>query len=123
MSVAINSPVLKSKDDSLAIVQGTLVLSGNYVAGGDTLPDLATLPVLGIFKNAAILKVDFDGQAGYIYKWVPGNASNNHKIKVFIPTTPSGNSPASEHSAAAYNAAASGDTIRVIVTFITAPNK
>jgi hypothetical protein len=121
MALALTALKLVSKDDTNQVITGTLTASGSYAGGGDTFPDLATIPQFGIFKNLNIISIQVFGQAGYQYTWVPGATSATHKMKVFIPTTPSGNNPNAEHSAAAYNAAVTGDTIKVVIFLTCAP--
>lgn len=86
----------------------TIVASGNYATNGEVpSPALSTYHPAGKVPSF----VQIMSLNGHQYKW----DNVNQKFKVFIATTTSGNSPLSEHSAAAYNAAVIGDTITLQV--------
>lgn len=86
----------------------TLVASSNYVTGGEVpSPALTTYHP----NNKTPSFVNIMSKGGHVYKW--DNA--NQKFLVFVATTTSGNSPLTEHSAAAYNAGVTGDTITLQV--------
>ena len=87
-------------------VQLSVVLSGSYVQGGDTL----NLSNLGIKSSQIPFAYDFTSAAGTAaqalnsYTWVPGTTQANGKIRCFIGAV-------AELAAGAYPAAATGDTI------------
>lgn len=98
----------------ISIITGVLAFSGSYVTSGDTLPDFNNLPSVGIIRPSQIIAVDFYGQNGYTYQWIPNAATNAQKCK--ISTTAN-----TELAAGAYPAGITGDTIKVVVTISTAP--
>jgi len=87
-------------------VQLTIVLSGSYVQGGDTL----NLSGLGINSSQVPFSYDFQSGAGTAaqalntYTYVPGTTQANGKIRCFIGAV-------AELAAGAYPAAATGDLI------------
>lgn len=86
----------------------TIVASGNYVTGGEVpSPALTTYHP----NNRTPTFVNIMSLGGHVFKW--DNA--NQKFKVFVATTTSGNVGLTEHSAAAYNAGVTGDTITLQV--------
>lgn len=93
-------------DGKKVFVTGTVVLSGSYVQGGDTL----NLQLLGIPSSQVPFAMDFQSGAGTAaqalnsYTWVPGTTQSNGKIRCFIGAV-------AELAAGAYPAAATGDTI------------
>jgi len=88
-------------------IVGTITASGSYSTGGDTL----NLQGLGIKSSQLPFLVQISGQNGFIYQWVAGTTQANGKMKVFVATTGGTNLPLSEHTAAAYVAGVTGDTI------------
>lgn len=86
----------------------TLVASGNYATDGEV-----PSPALSTYhpNNKVPSFVNIMSKNGHVYKW----DNVNQKFLVYIATTTSGNSPLSQHSAAAYNAAVTGDTITLQV--------
>ena len=93
-------------------VVATVVLSGNYVSGGDTLnlagiaPGVAKLPIMSDIQSLASTAA----QALNTYTFVPGATLATCKMRCFIGA-------AAELAAGAYPAAATGDTIQLQLTF------
>jgi hypothetical protein len=105
------------KMQSRVLVIFQVALSGNYTAGGDTLDfTAAALPsgdVLPTQQPPELLTLG--GQAGYLYGAVPGTGLGDSKVKVFEDAGAAGE--LAELGAAAYPAAAGGDTILGLATF------
>ncbi len=91
-------------------VYGTLVASGSYATGGDTV-DFTQLG--SIYRAKDPLFVDIQGKAGFIYQY----DITNKKVLVYTNTAGGANNPLGEHTAAAYVAGVTGDTIRVRMVF------
>jgi hypothetical protein len=91
-------------------VFGTLVASGNYAANGDVV-DFTQLG--SILRAKDPLFVDIQGKAGFIYQY----DITNKKVLVYSNTAGGANAPLGEHTAAAYAAGVTGDTIRVRMVF------
>jgi hypothetical protein len=99
-------------DSKREFVVATVVLSGSYVSGGDTL-NLST-----ISTNSSLLPLQADitsqastaAQALNAYLYVPGTNQTNCKIRCFIGS-------AAELAAGAYPAAATGDVIQLQLCF------
>lgn len=96
---------------------GTIVPTGNYVAGGDQL-DLgagAAYPPgeAGPMSTSAPFKVRIFSKAapnsGYDYEYVPGSTASNGKMQVL--TGSAAQSPSTELTAGAYPGGVTGDTI------------
>jgi len=111
MAVALT--VTKKKWDGKQLwVYGTVVLSGSYVSGGDTL----SVAGLGIQSSLVPFSVQFESQSGTAaqainqYTWVPGTTQANGKIRCFIGAV-------AELAAGAYPAAATGDSISATLQF------
>lgn len=116
MTLAFTSPKLVDSGPGIAICQAGLTVSGSYVSGGDTFPDLATLPWLGLCRPEKIVALDIYGQSSvYTYTWInPATpATNTHKMKV--------QTASAEITAGAYPGAVTSDVIKVVVTLSTAP--
>lgn len=92
---------------------GTIAASGSYVAGGDTL-DFA---VRGVQARVPPKYVEIHGQAGFIYRFLPGTGISNGKVQVRCNTAGGANAPLDEHTAAAYAAGVTGDVIRFQAIF------
>lgn len=107
MALAISSVIDKYFDGKRGHVIVGITASGNYTTGGDTLslagliPGSATIPTWGEITSVA----------GYVYSYVNGTTQANGKMKVFVATTTGANIPLAEHTAAAYAAGVTGDTI------------
>ena len=89
---------------------GTIVASGNYAAGGDTL-DLTQLG--SILRAKDPLFVEIQGISGFVYQYNP----TTKKVLVYCNTAGGANAPLGEHTAAAYAAGVTGDTIRMRAVF------
>lgn len=87
--------------------QVTIVPSGTYPTGGDTLD----LRGFGAGGNSVPLDVKIDGQSGATYKYVPGTNRGNGKMMVFVEQTVATNALLGEHTNVTYVAGVSGDTI------------
>jgi hypothetical protein len=81
-------------------VFGTLVASGNYTTGGDTL-DFTTVSAQ-VPASKVPVQVWVGGSTGDAYAWIKGAALNNQKVKV---STASG----TELASGAYPARITGD--------------
>jgi hypothetical protein len=84
-------------------VFGTIVFSGNYPTGGEAM-DLTTL---GAKTTKQPDFVDISGKAGFVYSY----DFANKKVMVFCNTAGGANGALGEHTAAAYAAGVSGDTV------------
>lgn len=110
MAITIN---VQNVDASGVVVwvTGTLIFSGNYVTGGDTLDWTTAIPQVGQSGAAtpsvsAPQQVMFDSQNGNAayYVAVQGNAPNNWKVKCF-------QGGGTEVSAGAYPASVTSDIV------------
>lgn len=88
-------------DGKKQFVLGTLVFSGSYSTGGDTL----SFTGLGIQSSLAPDQVWVGGTSGYAFGYVPGSPASQSNGKVKISTT-----AATELAAGAYPAGITGDT-------------
>ena len=80
----------------------TLVFSGNYSTGGDTV----NLQGLGIQSNQAPFAcTDISGQSATLYAWVVGTTQANGKVKCFQGAL-------AEVSAGAYPGSITGDVVQ-----------
>jgi hypothetical protein len=89
-------------------VKFTVTPSGSYGTGGDTL-DLSGLNPA--HDGQAPFEVRFRSVAGYVYAYVDGASDSVGKFQVFANTAGGSNLGLGEHTAAAYNAGVTGDTI------------
>jgi hypothetical protein len=96
------------------IVEATLVFSGNYSTGGDTV-SLAGKVALSKPPLWAII----GGVAGYSYGWVKGTTLANGKVRVGVNTGAGANLGLPEHTAAAYNAGVTADVVDAVFFFPT----
>lgn len=87
--------------------------SGNYATGGDTLNLAGLMPGAGTLPTW----VELQGINGFIYAYAAGTTQQNGKVKVFVEGTVSANAPLIEHTAAAYVAGVTSDTITGYVEF------
>lgn len=92
---------------SFFIATFTCVFSGSYPAGGEVV-DFATL--VG-YTNKQPFLVEICGKAGYVYQY----DFQNKKIMVRVNTGAGANLGLPEHTAAAYNAGVTGDTVTIVV--------
>lgn len=91
-------------------VFGTLVASGSYATGGDTI-DFTQLGSITRAKDP--LFVEVTGIAGFIYQY----NRVTKKLLVYCNTAGGVNLKLDEHTAIAYVAGVTGDTIRVRMVF------
>lgn len=95
----------------------TLVFSGTYPTGGETL----NFAALGPTGKAAPLDVKITGIAGFVYTH-QGPAAGTHdatngRVQVYCNTAGASNAPLGEHTAATYAAGVSGDTVSGVAVF------
>lgn len=96
---------------------GTIVASGTYAAGGDTLnfltatypPGQTPPPVSGVPLIVYIQSAKSGGVSGFQYPFNPGTTQANGKMQVF--TGAAAQSALTELSNGAYPAGVTGDTI------------
>jgi hypothetical protein len=113
MALAFN--LVDTWDDGKRIhVAGTVVASGSYTTGGDTL-DLSEFPIVGSTQPPITGTAWMDGLAAYDYVFAPGSALNNGKMKVFQQA--SGAGPFAELGAGSYPSAITGDNITIYAIF------
>jgi len=107
MSLAVTK---LNKSANLGTIFGTfsVVASSNYAAGGEV---LGLQALFGMRK--APLFVVVRGMAGFIYEYDYAN----DKLLVFTNSAGGANAALTEHTAAAYVAGITGDTIRGFVKF------
>jgi len=107
--MALAFTLVDTWDDGQRIhVAGTVVASGSYSTGGDTL-DLSQFPLIAATRPPIQGTAWMDGLAGYDYVFVPGSAMNNSKVKIFAQGASAGAFP--ELAAGAYPGAITGDSI------------
>lgn len=94
-------------------VRGTIVASGSYATGGDTL----SFASLGIPASVAPRDVFIHGIAGFVYSFSRGSTLANSLMLVHCNTAGGANAPLGEHTAASYAAGVSGDTITFLAIF------
>lgn len=92
---------------------GTIAASGSYVTGGDTL----SFADSKIPSSEPPIDVRVEGESGFVYRWDKGTSLANGKVKVFQATTSGTNLPLAEHTAVAYVAGVTGDTIKFRALF------
>lgn len=91
-------------------VIGTLAASGSYATGGDVV-DFTQLG--SVYRAKDPIFVEIQGKAGFVYQY----DVVNKKVLVFCNTAGAANAPLGEHTAIAYVAGVTGDTIRVRMIF------
>jgi hypothetical protein len=96
------------QDGNRVHVSGTVVASGNYTTGGDTL-DLSQYPIIASTQAPIVGTSWMDGLAGYDYVFSPGATINTNKVKVFQEHGSAG--PFQELASGAYPAGITSDTI------------
>lgn len=89
---------------------GTLAASGSYATGGDAI-DFTNLG--SILRAKDPLFVEVQGIAGFVYQY----NRVTKKLLVYCNTAGGANAPLGEHTAAAYAAGVTGDTIRARIVF------
>jgi len=112
--MALVAAVTKQYYDGKKVhVVGTITASGSYTTGGDTL----NLQLLGIKSSQVPYWFEVQGVNGFIYAFVAGTTQANGKVKAFVEATVATNTPLAEHTAAAYVAGITGDTITFYAEF------
>lgn len=109
--MALAFTLVDSWDDGRRIhVAGTVLASGNYATGRDTL-DLTPLEALGVPTTRPPIAGTawMDGLAGYDYVFTPGAAINSGKVKIFQNAAAAG--AFAELAPSAYPAAIAADTV------------
>lgn len=94
-------------------VIGTITASGSYTTGGDTL----SLTGLNIKSSQVPYWLEVQGVNGFNYAYVVGATQATGKVKVFVLQAAATNTPLAEHTAAAYVAGVTGDTITFYAEF------
>lgn len=91
----------------------TITASGSYTTGGDT------LSLAGLMPGSATVPTwaEIQGVNGFVYAYVAGTTQANGKVKVFVEATVATNTPLAEHTAVAYVAGVTGDTITAYIEF------
>lgn len=89
-------------------VVGTLVFSGTYPTGGDTLNFQS---VKGVLSSLPPVWCDVQGQAGFKYEFATGTTIANGKVLVRVEAAVGTNTPLAEHTNVAYVAGVTGDTV------------
>jgi len=110
MALAVTA-VKNETADRVQIIKGTIVASGSYSTGGDALDLTPLAPQIGVGRVPFLVVIQ--GVAGYQYQYVPGATLAAGKMQVFCNTAGGANLGLGEHTAAAYNAGVTGDTIKV----------
>ncbi len=103
-----------STHGKFVIMSGTLVFSGSYPTGGETL-NLNGLQIPGTVPPRMVLVTGETG-AGYAYTHSAASRSAG-KVKVFVEQTVGTNTLLAEHTAATYVAGVTSDTVKVMVWF------
>lgn len=117
MAITFKVDANNSSDISQLIVYGTLVFSGSYVSGGDTLNfntasgtqggmgadaiKSASLPTFSVILEAPVAGTP---GSGYTYLYSPGTSQANGKVQLFAGGT--------ELAAGAYPAGVTGAVVR-----------
>lgn len=92
----------------------TLVFSGSYVLGGDTVSFAGLVPG----SKAPIQgTVDINGVSGFRYEYVNGTNNTNGLVKVRVNDAGGVNAPNAEHTAVAYVAGVTGDVVTGVAEF------
>lgn len=108
MAVAITVTKEHDLGSGLFLVRGTLVFSGTYPTGGEAFSLVGTVHSLGtpLFFLAV-------GKAGFVYEY----DKSANKVMVFTNSAGGVNAALTEHSAVAYVAGVTGDTIDFIALY------
>jgi hypothetical protein len=112
MALAVTA-VKNETADRIQIIKGTIVASGSYTGGGDTLDLTPLAPQIGIGRVPFLVVIQ--SAAGYQYTYVPGATLAAGKMQVWCNTAGGANLGLGEHTTAAYNAAVIADVIKVTV--------
>jgi len=113
--MALTGTMLKrSGADGMLVGVFSVVASGSYATGGDTL-DFGTL--IG-YTNRQPSSVSISGKAGFVYQYDLANK----KMLVYCNTAGGANSALGEHTAAGYVAGVTGDTIIAIALWLPIPS-
>ncbi len=117
LAVTINSTTMNQSE---IVLNFSVVASGNYTTGGDTLnfysatypPGGPNLPATKVPREVVIQSAATAGVSGYVYAYRPGTTPANGLMQVFGTGT-STQLPLNEipGSPTAYPAAVTGDTI------------
>lgn len=89
-----------------------ITASGSYATNGDTL-NLAGFFPGGAFNTPEAVIIQ--GNAGFVYGYVPGTKYADGKMTVRVATTTGTNAPLQEHSAVSYVSGVTGDNIIAIM--------
>lgn len=117
--MAASGTITRSWHDGKMIhVIGTISFSGSYSTGGDTFDLTASLVdarpgFTGMQTNKQPEYVDIAGKAGFVYTYDMANK----KIMVYTNTAGGANNALGEHTAAAYAAGVTGDTVKFYAIF------
>ncbi len=107
--MALTFNVVDTWDDGKRIhLAGTVLASGSYTTGGDTL-DLSQNPIVASSQPPIQGTAWMDGLAGYDYVFYGGSAMNNGFVKIFQQG--SGAGAFQELAAGSYPGAIASDTI------------
>lgn len=113
------TPVSAVDNGKEMVCEGTIVASGNYATGGDTL-DLTPFAAGVSGRNFGIASppkyvIACNGFAGYVYQVKIGTALNNSLMKVLQSAGSA--APLAEIAASAYPGGVTGDTITIVLVF------
>lgn len=112
--MALTGTRLKAgKSGNTFVAVFSVVASGNYATGGDSL-DFGTIVS---YTNRQPDMVLISGMAGFVYQY----DLVNKKMLVFCNTAGGANAALGEHTAAAYVAGVTGDSIRAICYWVPLP--
>lgn len=95
-------------------VIGTLVFSGTYPTGGDT---ISFSGIKGVLSSQPPVWGDVQGIAGFKYEFSVGTTLANGKVLVRVEAAVATNTPLAEHTNVAYVAGVTGDTVRFHAIF------
>jgi hypothetical protein len=117
MAISLKIDAVDSSNQSNLIIYGTLVFSGSYVSGGDTLNFLTAgttqggmgadaIKSLSLPQFSQIVEAPVVGTAasGYTYLFAPGTTQANGAVQLFLGGT--------QLSAGAYPAGVTGAVVR-----------
>jgi len=117
MAISFKVDAVDSSSQSTIVIYGTLVFSGSYVSGGDTLNFLTAgttqggmgadaIKSLSLPQFSTVLEAPVAGTpgTGYTFLYSPGTTQANGKVQLFNGTT--------ELAAGAYPAGVTGAVVR-----------
>lgn len=111
--MAIAVTVTDKWDDGKRLhVIGTLVFSGSYPTGGDTLDFTGKVPA-----SRAPLLIMVEGKAGFVYGASLGSTIANNLVLVLVEAAVGVNTALAQHTAVAYVAGVTGDTVKFYAIF------